>query len=56
VADYSGGFVDHYLMPIVYPPGLTREIQVVLGALILALNFAVYHKFLSRRRGAKESN
>ena len=53
---YSGGFIDHYIMPIVYPPGLTRETQVVLGVLILVLNFAIYFKFLTRKRAAKESS
>lgn len=52
---YSGGFVDHYIMPIVYPPGLTRETQVVLGVLILVLNFGIYYKFLARKKKAKES-
>lgn len=52
---YSGGFVDHYIMPIVYPPGLTRETQVVLGVLILVLNFGIYYKFLARKKKTKES-
>ena len=50
VASYSGGFVDHYIMPIVYPPGLTRETQVILGAIILAVNAVVYFKFVSRKK------
>ena len=50
VATYSGGFVDHYIMPIVYPPGLTRETQVVLGVLVLGINFAIYFKFLTRKQ------
>jgi len=49
---YGGGFIDHYIMPIVYPPGLTREIQVVLGMMILAVNFAVYFRFFTRKRAA----
>ncbi len=49
---YSGGFIDHYIMPIVYPPGLTRQTQVVLGVLILAVNFAIYFKFLTRKSKA----
>ncbi len=50
VATYSGGFIDHYIMPIVYPPGLTRETQVVLGVLVLGINFAIYFKFLTRKQ------
>ena len=53
---YSGGFIDHYIMPIVYPPGLTRQTQVVLGVLILAVNFAIYFKFFTRKsKAAKEA-
>jgi len=39
---YSGGFVDRYLLPVVYPPALTREWQVALGILVCAVNGAVY--------------
>jgi hypothetical protein len=51
---YSGGFIDHYIVPIVYPPGLTRQTQVVLGVLILAVNFAIYFKFLTRKAKPSE--
>ena len=47
---YSGGFIDHYLIPLLYPSGLTRNTQIALGALALALNLAVYAVFLARRR------
>ena len=49
---YSGGFVEYYLLPILYPEGLTREIQIVLGVLVLAIN-AVAYAFVIRhhRRG-----
>jgi hypothetical protein len=53
---FEGGFVDHYLMPILYPPGLTRETQIALGAVILGLNATIYAGLLvrtlrRRRRG-----
>ena len=41
-AGYKGGFVEHYLIPIIYPPGLTREIQLILGGLAMGVNLAVY--------------
>ena len=47
---YRGGFIDHYIMPIVYPPGLTRGTQVALGVLVLVINFAIYFRFLIRKR------
>ncbi len=41
-AGYSGGFVEHYLLPILYPATLTREMQVAAGLFVVALNAAVY--------------
>jgi hypothetical protein len=39
---YAGGFVEHYLFPLVYPAGLTREIQWVLAATVAGLNILMY--------------
>lgn len=39
---YSGDFVARYLFPILYPDGLTREAQVVVGLAVLALNAGLY--------------
>ncbi len=39
---FSGGFIDHYLMPVIYPVGLTRGLQWLLGALVLAINAVIY--------------
>ena len=39
---YSGGFIEHYLLPVVYPAALTHETQIVLGALVLIVNVLVY--------------
>lgn len=48
-AGYDGGFVEHYLLPVLYPAGLTRELQWTLGAALLLFNLVVY-AFLWRRR------
>jgi hypothetical protein len=48
-AGYGGGFLDHYLVPLIYPPGLTREIQVVLGVVVIVVNVAVYLLVWRRR-------
>lgn len=50
---YPGGFVEHYLIPVVYPEGLTPGIQQWLGALVIAINVAIYLGVLLalRRRG-----
>lgn len=39
---YGGGFVEHYLLPLIYPEGLTPEIQLGLGLFVLAVNVVVY--------------
>jgi hypothetical protein len=41
-AGYEGGFIDHYLMPVIYPAGLTPQIQTMLGIAVLVLNATVY--------------
>ncbi len=41
-AGYPGGFIDHYLWPLIYPAGLTPTVQLVLGSVALLLNLAVY--------------
>lgn len=41
-AGYSESFVEHYLLGVIYPDGLTREIQYGLGALVAAINFVIY--------------
>lgn len=49
VAGYSGGFIEHYIQPVLYPAGLTRSTQVVLGSVVLILNLAAYWIVVSRR-------
>jgi len=41
-AGYSKSFVEHYLLGIIYPEGLTREVQYFLGALVVVVNVAIY--------------
>jgi len=48
-AGYSGGFIEHYLLPVIYPPGLTREIQVWLGLGVLLINAGIYTVVLYKR-------
>lgn len=47
---YSGDFVGRYLLPMLYPDGLAREAQVVLGITALGINLALYGWLLQRRR------
>jgi len=39
---YQEGFINHYLVPLIYPEGLTREIQIFLGLFLLAVNILIY--------------
>ena len=49
---YSGGFIEHYLMPVIYPHGLTRDIQFVLAGVAIIVNLAAYGLLIycSRKR------
>jgi hypothetical protein len=48
-ATYSSGFIEHYVLPILYPSSLSRPLQWVLGGLVLLVNGAVYVAVLRRR-------
>jgi len=49
-AGYAGGFIQHYIQPSLYPAGLTRSTQIVLGSVALILNLAAYAIVVSRLR------
>lgn len=54
-AGYPGGFIDHYLIPLIYPAGLRPGHQLVLAVLLAAINLAAYSwtvRRLRRRRRA----
>jgi Protein of Unknown function (DUF2784) len=60
-AGYSGGFITHYLLPLIYPDGLTRNVQLVLAGVVLAVNGSVYgwlarKRWTARRTGVKQGN
>ncbi len=50
VAGYGGGFVEHYIVPIIYPNHLTYELQLVLGTALLVSNILIYLWAFRRRR------
>ena len=47
---YPGGFVEHYLIPVLYPAGLTAATQVVLGTVVVVVNVAAYGALARRAR------
>ncbi|MEW6519711.1 MAG: DUF2784 domain-containing protein [Thermodesulfobacteriota bacterium] len=52
---YSGGFVEHYVEPVVYPAGLTREMQIIFGFMVVTINLLAYTWLLMRWRRAKRA-
>lgn len=49
---YAGGFIEHYVIPVIYPAGLTPGIQLALGALAVGVNVAAYAMLWYRRTSA----
>jgi Protein of Unknown function (DUF2784) len=49
-AGYSGGFIEHYILPVLYPIGLTRNTQWILAAILVAINLVAYRGVIVRRR------
>ena len=50
---YRGDFVQHYLLPLLYPIGLTRNIQILLGLMLMAINAALYGYLIFQIRRKK---
>ncbi len=53
-AGYAGDFLEHYLLAVIYPEGLTHDVQIILGATVVIVNVAIYALILRRsslRRG-----
>lgn len=40
--EYPESFIEHYLMPLIYPDGLTVSRQWLLGGVLLAINIIIY--------------
>lgn len=41
-AGYAGGFIDHYVVSLLYPEGLTPDVQIMLGTVVVAISAAIY--------------
>jgi len=48
--EYIGSFIEHYILPVMYPTGLTRTVQLVLAVGLVVLNVAIYAWVIRRRR------
>ena len=49
-AGYGGGFIEHYILPVLYPAELDNMTQAAIGSLVIAINIAVYGCLLRRLR------
>ena len=50
LTEYSGDFIAHYVMPLLYPAELTRGMQIAFGSIALAVNAFVYWLVFRYRR------
>ena len=51
---YEGDFVMRYLMPILYPEDLTRNLQILFGTVVLLINLVCYYYVFFRRKRKKD--
>ena len=49
-AGYEDSFIEHYLLPVIYPGTLTRSVQVSIAAVVIVVNIVLYGWILLRRR------
>ena len=55
-AGYAGDFLEHYVVAIVYPPGLTREMQMAFGVAAIGVNLVVYGLLIRRVRRVRRGS
>jgi hypothetical protein len=53
---YAGGFVGHYLLPLLYPAGLTRDVQIILGAIVVGINIGIYGYVIFLRKSRTDNS
>ena len=47
---YETSFIEHYILPVIYPGELTRSLQIFLGLLVLVINLGIYgYRFLKNK-------
>ena len=52
---YANSFVEQYILPVIYPVGLTRQAQLLLAGLVVAVNAIIYATILLRKRAAPQN-
>lgn len=53
---YAGGFVEHYIVALIYPTGLTPRVQLWLGSVVVLVNVLVYGLVAARSLKARRSS
>ena len=53
-AGYAGGFIEHYLVAIIYPEGLTRGLQLLFGGVVIGINLLAYGALWRRLRSSRQ--
>ncbi|MGF1759360.1 DUF2784 domain-containing protein [Photobacterium sagamiensis] len=55
---YTGGFIEHYIIPIIYPSALNFNLQIVFGLVAVVINIGiysfVYYKLMTRQGRIRE--
>jgi len=54
--EYHGGFIAHYLLPLIYPAGLTPAIQLLLAGVVIMFNLVIYTLVIRMRRKAMHTD
>jgi hypothetical protein len=54
-AAYSGDFIGQYLLWLLYPSGLTRNVQIILGVIVVVINIGIYAYLFSRNLRKEKS-
>ena len=53
---YVDSFIQHYILPVIYPAGLTRNIQLILAGLVITVNVIIYTAVFLCKRTRKTGN
>jgi len=55
-AGYEGGFIEHYIMGVMYPDGLTHNVQLALAGTLVAINLLAYALVCRKSRAKRADN
>lgn len=54
-SSYNGGFIEQYLIPVIYPANLTAATQYILGGLVIVVNLILYFLVIRKQRALRHS-